>query len=216
MKCTSKNVGLKAKSNALFALLAVLCVCLILCSSIIVLGMPEVSYAAEQKSGIEVVLPNMIEFVPMLVAFILVAIILGKFGWPKFEEMLEKRKNKIESALKDSEEKRQESENLLQDYKKQLSDAQDKADEILKEAKIEGAEISSKLENEAKAKSDAQAEKARLAIEQSKKTAEHEIKTEAVNIAVAAVAKFVSQDMTDDEHRKLIEKYVKEAGNLAG
>ena len=80
MKRIRKNIGAKERSSSLFGFFAVLCVCLVLFASVVIFSTPEVSFASEQKSGIEVVLPNMIEFVPMLVAFIVVAIILGKFG----------------------------------------------------------------------------------------------------------------------------------------
>ena len=53
-----------------------------------------------------------------------------------------------------------------------------------------------------------------MAINQQKKAAEQDIKTQAVDIAMTAVKKFVSTDLDDKEHRKLIEKYVKEAGSL--
>lgn len=167
-----------------------------------------------ESSGIQVILPNMIEFIPMLIAFIIVAIVLWKFGWPKFEGMLENRKSKIESDLKVSEEKRIEAEKIVEDYKKKLEDAENRADEILKEAKISSSEIGKKIEDDAKLQAKSTTEKALLSIEQQKKAAEHDIKVQAVDIAFSAVQKFVSNDMTDEQHRKLIEKYVNEAGSL--
>ena len=167
-----------------------------------------------ENSGISVILPNMIEFIPMLIAFIIVAIVLWKFGWPKFEGMLEARKSKIEDDLKESESKRIEAEKLVEDYKKKLEEAEKQADEIIKEAKLSGSEIGKDIEESAKKQAESTTEKAKLTIEQQKKAAEQDIKTKSVDIAIAAVKKFVSKDMTDAEHRKLIEKYVKEAGSL--
>ncbi len=167
-----------------------------------------------ESSGISVILPNMIEFIPMLIAFIIVAIVLWKFGWPKFEGMLETRKNKIEEDLKESEAKRVEAEKLLEEYKTRLKDAEAHADEILKEAKAQGVEVGKSLREEAKKQADAATEKAAQTIEQRKKAAEHEIKMQAVEVAVTAMRKFLSNDLSDDEHRKIIEKYVNDAGSL--
>lgn len=215
MKKTSKNSSIYYKFKSFLSFLAVLCICAILFSLVSIFCCYDVSFAAEQKSGLEFILPNMVEFIPMLLAFIVVAIILWKFGWPKFEGMLEKRKSTIESALKDSEEKRVEAEKLLEQYKEKLAEAQNKADEILKAAKVEGSTIGSKIEAEARKKAESNVQKAKISIEQSKKTAEQEIKSEAVDIAMSAVEKFVKQDLSDDQHRKLIEDYINEAGSLA-
>lgn len=167
-----------------------------------------------ESSGIQVVLPNMIEFIPMLIAFVIVAIVLYKFGWPKFEQMLEARKDKIEGALKESEEKRIEAEQLAQSYKEKLEEAQNQADEILKEAKLKGIEIGKKLEDDAKQQAEVTTQKAKLAIEQDRKAAEQSIKSQSVDVAIASIRKLLTDDLTDDQHRKIIEKYVNESGSL--
>ena len=72
---------------------------------------PAFAFAAEGESGgISAILPNMTEFIPMLIAFIIVAIILWKLGWPMFEKMLAKRETTIKEALEKSEAAREESE----------------------------------------------------------------------------------------------------------
>lgn len=167
-----------------------------------------------ESSGIQVILPNMIEFIPMLIAFIIVAIVLAKFGWPKFEGMLEKRKSSIETALKESEEKRVQAEELLEEYKQKLIDAENEADEIVSNAKTTSLELGSKIEQSARENAERTAEKAQLSIDQKQKAAEHELKSQAVDVAMSVVKKFVSNDLTDDQHRQIIEKYIKEAGSL--
>lgn len=128
--------------------------------------------------------------------------------------MLETRKNKIEKDLKESEEKRIEAEKLLEEYKTRLKDAEAHADEILKEAKAQGMEVGKSLRDEAKKQAEATADKAIQTIEQRKKAAEHEIKMQAVEVAITAMKKFLTDDLTEDEHRKIIEKYVNDAGSL--
>ena len=49
---------------------------------------PLPAFAAEEGQGIGAILPHMDEFIPMLVAFIILWIILAKFGWPLFDGML--------------------------------------------------------------------------------------------------------------------------------
>ena len=56
------------------------------------------AYAFASEGGIDAILPKMNEFIPMLVAFIILWIVLAKFGWPVFNGMLEKRENTILEA----------------------------------------------------------------------------------------------------------------------
>ena len=79
---------------------------------------PTLAFASEESSGINAILPDPVEFVPMLIAFIILWIILAKFGWPMFEGMLDKREKTIKEALEKSEAARAESERVLQEYQK--------------------------------------------------------------------------------------------------
>ena len=63
---------------------------LVLAAGFTTFAFPALAFASEEESaGISAILPDMLEFIPMLVAFIILLIILGKFVWPKFEGMLE-------------------------------------------------------------------------------------------------------------------------------
>ena len=64
---------------------------------------PLPAFAAEEGQGIGAILPHMDEFIPMLVAFIILWIILAKFGWPLFDGMLKKREDTIKNSLEKSE-----------------------------------------------------------------------------------------------------------------
>ena len=75
------------------------------------------------------------EFIPMLVAFIILWIVLAKFGWPLFDGMLVKRETTIREALEKSEQARIESERVLAEYQDKLIEARQEAATIISEAK---------------------------------------------------------------------------------
>ena len=116
---------------------------------------PALAFAAEaeQEGGISAILPDMAEFIPMLIAFIILWIILAKFGWPMFAGMLEKRENTIREALKKSEEAQIESERVLAEYNKQLADAKAQSAQIIADARSVGeavkADITAQAQTEA-------------------------------------------------------------------
>ena len=100
---------------------------------------PALAFAAEEESGgISAILPNMAEFVPMLVCFIILCVGLGKLGWPAFAAMLDKREKTIKDSLEKSEAARIESERVLEEYKQQLAEAKTQAAQIVADAKKTG------------------------------------------------------------------------------
>ena len=174
---------------------------------------PVHAFAAE-GAGIEAILPVMDEFIPMLVAFIILWIVLAKFGWPKFEGMLQKRENMIKSSLEKSEEARQESERLLAEYREQLESAKSQAQQILVNAQKSGDALEKEITEKARAEADAMIEKAKVAIEAEKRAAIKDLQNSMADTSIAVASRLIGEDFSDEEHRKLTERYVKEAGSL--
>ena len=177
---------------------------------------PLPAFAAEEGQGIGAILPHMDEFIPMLVAFIILWIVLAKFGWPLFEGMLNKREETIKNSLEKSEEARQESERLLAEYREQLEGAKTQAQQILNNAKLTGDALEKEITAKAQAEADAIVDKARAQIEQEKENAIKELQATMADTSIAVASRLIGEDFSDDEHRKLIERYVKEAGSLNG
>lgn len=171
---------------------------------------------ADERAGINAILPQMEEFIPMLVAFIILWIVLAKFGWPLFEGMLNKREETIKNSLEKSEEARQESERLLAEYREQLEGAKTQAQQILNNAKLTGDALEKEITAKAQAEADAIVDKARAQIEQEKENAIKELQATMADTSIAVASRLIGEDFSDDEHRKLIERYVKEAGSLNG
>ncbi len=179
---------------------------------------PALAFANEEEAsgGIAAILPDMLEFIPMLIAFIILWIILAKFGWPMFNGMLEKRENTIREALKQSEEAKIESERVLAEYKQQLAEAKEQATKIVAEARETGEAVKAEIQKKAQAEAADMIEKAKTTIEAEKKAAIAELQASIADTSVDVAAKLIGSDLTEGEHRAIIEKYVKEAGSFNG
>lgn len=183
------------------------------------LAFPALAFASEaeeESGGISAILPDMMEFIPMLIAFIILWIILAKFGWPMFNGMLEKRENTIREALKKSEEAKVESERVLAEYKEQLADAKAQAAKIVSEARETGEAVKADIQAKAQQEAADMIEKAKSTIEAEKKAAIAELQASIADTSVDVAAKLIGNDLTEGEHRAIIEKYVKEAGSFNG
>lgn len=176
---------------------------------------PSLAFAAERETtGINAILPQMDEFIPMLVAFIVLVIILGKFGWPAFDAVLKKREETIRDSIEKSEEARIESERVLEQNRAELADAKQLASEIVSQARVSGEAVKVEITQKAQADAEAMMEKARQTIEQERELTAAELQRSVADLSVAVAGRLIGSDLTDDEHRRLIERYVKEAGSL--
>ena len=172
---------------------------------------PALAFASEEEAGgISAILPDMAEFIPMLVIFILLWIVLAKLGWA----MLSKRETMIKDALEKSEEARIESERVLEEYRVQLADAKAQAAQIVADAKQTGEAAKADITAKAQSEATDMIAKARTAIEAEKKAAIAELQSSVADTSVAVAARLIGEDLSESEHRKMIERYVNEAGSF--
>lgn len=180
---------------------------------------PALAFASgeeEATGGIAAILPDPLEFVPMLIAFIILWIVLAKFGWPMFNGMLEKRETTIREALKKSEEAQIESERVLAEYKKQLADAKAQSTQIIADARAVGEAVKADITAQAQSEASDMIAKARLAIEAEKKQAIAELQSSIADTSVDVASRLIGEDLSESEHRAVIERYIKEAGSFNG
>ena len=176
--------------------------------------MPALALAEEEKSGIAVLLPDMNEFIPMLVAFLIVLAVLAKFGWPAFENILDKREASIRESLEKSEVARIESERLLAEYQEKLAEARAEAKTIVAEAKQMGESVRADITAQAQAEAENIIAKAREAVAAEKKAAIGDLQASVADLTVEVTAHVIGRDFSDEDHRKLIERSIEEVGNL--
>ena len=131
-----------------------------------------------------------------------------------FNGMLEKRENTIREALKKSEEAQIESERVLKEYKEQLADAKAQSAQIIAEARATGEAVKADITAKAQAEAADMIAKAKVAIEAEKKQAVADLQASVADISVDVAARLIGEELTDDEHRKIIERYVNEAGSF--
>ena len=62
---------------------------------------------AEEAGGADILIPKMAEFVPALIAFIIIWIALAKVAWPKVLGMMDERSRRIEESLDEAEKTKQ-------------------------------------------------------------------------------------------------------------
>jgi F-type H+-transporting ATPase subunit b len=184
------------------------------------LVLPSVALAAEEAASGQTdimkspIVPPLGEFIPMLLAFLIVVIVLGKFGWPMIIKTLDSRAATIENSLRTAEETKMESESILAEYKAKRAEAQKEAAEIIEASRKQGEAVRAEIIERAGGEADAIIAHAHTAVEAERKSVEGQLRTQTADIAVAIAGKIISENLTAHKNAELIDKYFAEIGSF--
>ena len=163
-----------------------------------VLSLPTVALA-EGPSGADLLLPKPAEFIPALIAFLVIWLIMAKLAWPSILGMMEKRQQKIQDDLDSAEKSKAKAAAEAQSYEDKLVEANHKAEEIISAAKKEAEEERSQI-----------LAKAHGAVDSERRKATIELSSSVVDLSVEIASKIIGNDLTEDQQRRLAEKYLAE------
>lgn len=145
--------------------------------------------------------------------FVLLAL-LYKFGYGPIDAMLEQRTTTIESNLKHAEEVKVEIDQMRIETQNNLADSRKEAQEIV--ARATKAAEDAKNEILAKAQEDSAnlKNKATAEIAAATEQAKMELKDTAASLAIFAAEQVLGRAINEDDHKKMVQEFVNEAGDL--
>ncbi len=151
-------------------------------------------------------------FVVQTILLLLLIFLMVKFAWKPILNSLNEREEGIQDALKAAENAKRDMQNLQANNEKLLQDARLERETMLKEAR----EMKLKMIDEAKTEAQAEAGKlvanAQLAIENEKKAAIAELKTQVASLSIEIAEKVVREELSNkDKQMKLVESMLGEA-----
>ena len=135
----------------------------------------------------------------MLVAFLVVFLLLAKFGFPVITGMVEERKNYIDESLRKAHEAQERLANIEKEGESILQEAREKQAQILKEAAETRDAIVEMAQEKARAEGARLLDDAKTAIEQEKKAAIADIRSQVATLSVDIAEKVLRQNLKDDK-----------------
>ena len=182
----------------------------------VILATPAVALAEESAVGPDILIPKMAEFIPALIAFIIIWVILAKLVWPSVLEMMEKRQQKIQDDLDAAERSKVEAAEEAKSYEAKILEAHHEADAIVAKAKKEAEEVRSAVLAKAQREAADIIAKAHGAVDSERHKAMIELSSSVVDLSVEIASKIIGNDLSVEEQRKLAEKYLAEVGKSDG
>lgn len=143
----------------------------------------------------------------MLLAFLIVFALVGKFGFPVIIGMVEKRKAYIDESLEKAHEANQRLAGIEQKGQRILAEARQRQAEIIKQANQTGDSIVSEARQKAEAEGAKLLEEAKAQIAAEKENALKDIRQTVALLSLSIAEKVMREKLSDDQaQQQLIER----------
>ena len=170
---------------------------------------------AEEAAGADILIPKMAEFVPAFIAFVIIWVVLAKVALPSIFKTMEERGEKIQESLDEAEKTKQEAIAKRSESDAIVTDARRQASEIVLEARKDAEAERARIVEEAHKEAEDIIAKAHTTAEDERKSIYASAAGSIADLSVSVATKIVGETLSDEaEQKKLIERYIKEAGSL--
>ena len=135
----------------------------------------------------------------MTVVFLVVLLILTKFGFPVIVRMINNRKAYIDESLRKAHEANEKLANIKAESDALLQDAREKQAQLLKEAAATRDAIVEKAQDKARDESNRLLSEAQIEIENQKRAAVSDVRKQVATISVEIAEKVLREKLSDDK-----------------
>ncbi|KFI66171.1 ATP synthase subunit B [Bifidobacterium cuniculi] len=151
---------------------------------------------AEEKSGVDLFIPELYDIVWSLIILIIVAVFFYKFFLPKFQSIFDERAAKIEGGMAKAEQAQKEAEEAKKKYQAQLSTARVEASKIRDDARAEASHIIADARSRAETEAAQITANAERSVESQQQKAMVQLKGEVGTIATQLAGKILGSELS--------------------
>ena len=148
-----------------------------------------------------------------LLAFFLLLLLLKKFAFAPLMKVMKDRENFVANEIDSAETSRKEAESFLTQQKEALDTARKEAQAILDNAKKMGEDRQSDILKAANDEAERMREAAIRDIQNEREQALVSVREQVASLSVLIASKVIEKELSAADQEKLIEDYIKEAGD---
>ncbi|HEX2156668.1 MAG TPA: F0F1 ATP synthase subunit B, partial [Actinomycetes bacterium] len=161
------------------------------------------------------ILPAANELIWGTIAFLILLFLMYRTVWPSVNQAFKDRRANIEGRLEEAEREREEADQLLEQYRRRLRDAEDETQRILEEARANAERVRRDLLAKAEADAGRELERARQAIRSERDQAIRQLRNEVGTLAIELATRVVGDSLDRDRQLRLVDQYIDDLGNQA-
>ncbi len=147
-------------------------------------------------------------FVLQLINFMVLYLVLKKFLFEPINNMMNQRSQKISDQIYDAEQRKQEAEEVKEEYQERLRSAKAEAQDIIEESRRRGQRTKEEIITDAKIEANKKIERAEKEIQRAKEQAMDGLKDDVANISVRMTKQLLERSINQDLQEKTIESYI--------
>jgi F-type H+-transporting ATPase subunit b len=169
----------------------------------------------EEVSEAKDLYPAAGELIVGLLAFAVLFFFTWKWVLPRFNQVLEERRERIQGEMEKAEVTRKEAEKLQDDYRTQLAGAREEANKFIEEARATAEQMRRDLQAKAEEEAQATVARAQEEIRGERDRAFQELRGQIGSIAVELAERVVGQSLDEQAHQRLIDEFIDEVASGA-
>lgn len=148
------------------------------------------------------------EIVAQIASFLILLFLLRIFAWKKILQILDERKERIASGLKQIEDSKSEIARIKSDYEARMSEIEETANRKIQEAIAAGRQITEEVRKKACAEAEVIIDNAKQNVQSELFKAKEALKEEIVNITIKAASNIIEEKLTEEQDRKMVEDFI--------
>jgi F-type H+-transporting ATPase subunit b len=147
------------------------------------------------------------------ITFLVLLALLKKFAWGPLKEVMDQRERDINKDIDDAEQAKLNAQKLEAQNKQTLKETQEEVHKILEESKIQARKQHEEIIHEANIRANGMIETAQNEINSQKERAIADINNQVSELSVLIASKVLQKEISEQDQKALVEKYIKEAGD---
>ena len=165
--------------------------------------------------SLDIISVNIWDIIISLANLLVMFLILRRFLFKPVQRMFDMRRKQVEDIYAEAREERSQAEDMKQEYETRMASAREEADGLVRNAVQTAQRRSDAIVQEAKSEATHLKQKAESEIEQEKRKAYSELMGEISGMAADIAGRMVEREINPDDHRELVEEFIKSAGEAS-
>ena len=145
-----------------------------------------------------------------IVCFLVVLFVLSKYAFGPVQKMIDTRRERIQQAITEADNARQEARNLLEEHRKLIGQAKSESEEILADARRVADAQRERVREETEEDRQRRLEETRRQIEQATTQALGQIRDEVGRLSMIAAEKITKKTLDASDQQRLIDEALAE------
>jgi len=147
-------------------------------------------------------------------SFLLLVYILRRYAWNPLMNIMEERRNLIESNIAQAEKERQQAEQIKREYQEEMRKARQEAQEVIAKATKLSEERAAEVLSGAHEEAEKIKKSALMDIERERDRAVAQVQAQVAGLSVAVAEKIIRKNLDVKGQEDMIEQFIQEVGEL--